>query len=108
MNHHRFILPYSKKLIASRLGIEVETFSSTLLKLQEYGIKVIGSHVVISDINTVGKNVYNHCSIEQDCKLHANFKKEFKIILLLVLGQVLGIKMKNVVISLRGLIGIFE
>lgn len=35
-----FDLPYSKTLIASRLGMELETFSRTLAKLKEHGIAV--------------------------------------------------------------------
>ena len=77
LNPHGFTLPYSKKLIASRLGIEVETFSRTLLKLQEYGVSVKGSRVTIGNFNTIEKNVCDHCSIEQDCKLRASFKKKF-------------------------------
>jgi CRP-like cAMP-binding protein len=77
LNPHGFTLPYSKKLIASRLGIEVETFSRALLKLQKYGISVKGSRVTIGNFNTIEKNVCDHCSIEQDCKLRASFKKKF-------------------------------
>jgi CRP-like cAMP-binding protein len=40
-----FNLPYSKTLIASRLGMELETFSRSLRKLREFGITVRGSHV---------------------------------------------------------------
>lgn len=40
-----FELPYSKTLIASRLGMELETFSRSLHKLKEHGITVQGSHV---------------------------------------------------------------
>jgi len=40
-----FKLPFKKSLIASRLGMELETLSRTLPKLQEHGIFVKGSHV---------------------------------------------------------------
>ncbi len=40
-----FELPYSKTLIASRLGMELETFSRCLHKLRNFGITVRGSHV---------------------------------------------------------------
>ena len=40
-----FELPYSKTLIASRLGIEPETFSRALTKIRDYGITVNGTHV---------------------------------------------------------------
>jgi len=39
-NPREFELPYSKTLIASRLGMELETFSRTLNKLKENGISV--------------------------------------------------------------------
>jgi len=40
-----FNLPYSKTLIASRLGMELETFSRSLHKLRQFGITVRGSYV---------------------------------------------------------------
>lgn len=40
-----FTLPFKKSLIASRLGMELETLSRTLPKLKEHGIFVKGSHV---------------------------------------------------------------
>jgi CRP-like cAMP-binding protein len=42
-----FELPYSKTLIASRLGMELETFSRSLHKLREFGITIRGSHVAL-------------------------------------------------------------
>ncbi len=51
-----FELPYSKTLIASRLGMELETFSRSLHKLKEYGITVSGTHVsLFPDYNNRGK-----------------------------------------------------
>ena len=47
------------------------------IKLQEYGVSVKGSRVTIGNFNTIEKNVCDHCSIEQDCKLRASFKKKF-------------------------------
>lgn len=76
-NPRGFDLPYSKKLIASRLGIELETFSRTLPKLKECGIVVTGSHVVIEGSDAIKKNVCSHCSIEEDCDVHEGFKKKF-------------------------------
>jgi CRP-like cAMP-binding protein len=40
-----FTLPYKKSLIASRLGMELETFSRTLPKLRAHGIVVSGTQV---------------------------------------------------------------
>jgi len=78
LDPHGFTLPYSKKLIASRLGIELETFSRTLPKLKEYGIVVTGSYVEINDAHTIEKNVCDHCSVEADCHAHDSFKNKFK------------------------------
>jgi CRP-like cAMP-binding protein len=53
-----FTLPYKKFLIASRLGIEMETFSRTLPKLKDHGITVKGNHVSFHESQAdVGKRV---------------------------------------------------
>lgn len=63
----RFSLPYSKTLIASRLGMELETFSRTLTKLREHGIQVSGSDVSIADFARIEAYVCGSCSIAEDC-----------------------------------------
>jgi CRP-like cAMP-binding protein len=68
-----FELPYSKTLIASRLGMELETFSRTLPKLRENGITVSGNHVVISDIAGMDAFVCDHCSVQEECPTHQTF-----------------------------------
>ncbi len=65
-----FDLPYSKTLIASRLGMELETFSRTLHKLKEHGITVEGNHVTIIDLAKIGQYVCNACSISGECATH--------------------------------------
>ncbi|MGE3770226.1 MAG: Crp/Fnr family transcriptional regulator [Bdellovibrionales bacterium] len=62
-----FELPYSKSLIASRLGMELETFSRTLGKLREHGIAVTGTHVTIYDMQQIEDYVCSSCSIVEDC-----------------------------------------
>ena len=47
---HGFTLPFKKSLIASRLGMELETLSRALPKLKEHGITVKGSQVVFHDV----------------------------------------------------------
>ncbi len=47
-----FILPYSKTTIASKLGMELETFSRSLQKLKTAGIEVKGTEVRIWDMKT--------------------------------------------------------
>jgi CRP-like cAMP-binding protein len=60
-----FELPYSKKLIASRLGMEMETFSRTLPKLRKLGITVAGAHVRIKNFNTVVESASGYLSDER-------------------------------------------
>ncbi len=69
-----FELPYSKTTIASKLGMELETFSRSLKKLQAAGISVHGSQVQVSDLHMLECFACGHCSISEDCatitKLH--------------------------------------
>ena len=46
LDPHGFTLPYKKSLIASRLGMEMETLSRAWPKLKDHGIMVKGSHVI--------------------------------------------------------------
>lgn len=70
-----FDLPYSKTLIASRLGMEVETFSRTVTKLREQGITVEGKRVSIRDLRRIEQYVCAFCSIADDCPTHQAVKK---------------------------------
>lgn len=65
-----FTLPYPKSLIASRLGMELETFSRTLAKLKENGIVVDGTTVSITDMAQIEAYVCSVCSISEDCAMH--------------------------------------
>lgn len=69
-DHKGFELPYSKTLIASRLGMELETFSRTLARLKEQGIVVEGTHVAITDLAAVEQYVCGFCSISEECPTH--------------------------------------
>lgn len=66
----KFTLPYPKSLIASRLGMEFETFSRTLAKLRENGIVVTGNEVSIQDLGQIAQYVCSICSIAEDCTTH--------------------------------------
>ena len=81
-NPHGFELPYSKTLIASRLRIELETFSRTLKKLKKEGITVAGTHVSFTDMQKTGHFVCDDCSMSEDCPshiyLHTKLKKPSK------------------------------
>jgi CRP-like cAMP-binding protein len=70
-----FDLPYSKTLIASRLGMELETFSRTLTKLKEHGITVEGTKVSIHDLSRIEHYVCGICSIADDCETHQAMEK---------------------------------
>lgn len=70
-----FELPYSKALIASRLGMEQETFSRTLNKLKDHGIIVSGNHVSIHDLEKIERYLCNFCSIADDCSTHKSISK---------------------------------
>jgi CRP-like cAMP-binding protein len=65
-----FDLPYSKTLIASRLRMELATFSRTLQKLKDVGIFVKGSHVAFKNLNKAGHFVCDNCSVAEDCPTH--------------------------------------
>lgn len=65
-----FELPYSKALIASRLGMEPETFSRGLATLGQRGIKVNNARITISDIEALGDFVCDHCSLAGECVTH--------------------------------------
>lgn len=75
-NPKGFDLPYSKTLIASRLGMELETFSRTLAKLKEHGITVEGNRVIITDLARVGEYVCGMCSISGECTTHQAMEKK--------------------------------
>lgn len=68
-NPKSFTLPYPKSLIASRLGMELETFSRTLAKLKENGITVSGNTVSITDLKQIESYVCGLCSIADDCSM---------------------------------------
>ena len=75
-NPSGFDLPYSKTLIASRLGMELETFSRTLVKLKEHGITVEGTHVIIHDLKRIEQYVCGMCSISGECTTHSILEKK--------------------------------
>jgi CRP-like cAMP-binding protein len=66
-NPRGFDLPISKSLIASRLGMELETFSRALPVLKKYGITVRGKTVVFHDFPSLEEHVCGHCSVMDTC-----------------------------------------
>lgn len=69
-----FTLPFAKATIASKLGMEVETFSRSLAKLKDYGVQVAGRKISIGKMHALECYACGHCSTGDDCatlaKLH--------------------------------------
>lgn len=62
-------LPYDKTLLASRLGMQPETFSRALSKLKDAtGIRVKGSTIEIDDIDRLSEFSCSACSSDFPCK----------------------------------------
>ena len=72
---HGFDLPYSKTLIASRLGMELETFSRTLSKIRDHGIGIQGNRVSFNDIEEMESFVCSSCSIVGNCNEHDQLRQ---------------------------------
>ncbi len=70
-----FELPYSKTLIASRLRIELETFSRALKNLRGEGFEVNGAHVSINNVEKTSHFVCDSCSLSEDCPVHLSLHK---------------------------------
>ena len=75
-NPEEFELPYSKGLIASRLGMEIETFSRTLLKLRDNGVTVVGTKVKFNDLEAIEQYVCGKCSAVEECPTHKAMQKK--------------------------------
>jgi hypothetical protein len=61
-------LPYDKALIASRLGMNRETFSRVLTIIQQYtGIKIKGSTVEIESMDKLVEFSCGSCSLTFPC-----------------------------------------
>lgn len=73
-NPNGFLLPYTKSLIASRLGMELESFSRTLPKLREIGITIKGKHVAFTNLASVQDYSCGSCSVTDECPTHAAMK----------------------------------
>ncbi|MEQ1789709.1 MAG: Crp/Fnr family transcriptional regulator [Rickettsiales bacterium] len=74
-NNLNFELPYTKSLIASRLGMELETLSRSLPKLIEHGITVNGKNVSFDDCNAIQQHSCDSCSISEECRYSKKIKE---------------------------------
>lgn len=62
-------LPYDKTLVASRLGMQPETFSRALGKLKkETGIEIKGSSIKVNKLSQLSEYSCSSCSSEFPCK----------------------------------------
>jgi CRP-like cAMP-binding protein len=62
-------LPYDKTLVASRLGMQPETFSRALTKLKNAtGIKINGASVELENLSQLSEYACSACSSEFPCK----------------------------------------
>lgn len=62
-------LPYDKTLVASRLGMQPETFSRALARLkQETGLTIKGATIEISSLDGLARYSCGACSSEFPCK----------------------------------------
>lgn len=71
-----FELPYSKALIASRLGMKPETFSRTLTTLYEHGVSITDTRVVFHDLSAIEQFVCEYCSMIGECRVHDSLSKK--------------------------------
>ncbi|MER2520840.1 MAG: Crp/Fnr family transcriptional regulator [Bdellovibrionales bacterium] len=71
---HGFSLPYSKTLMASRLGMELETFSRALGTLRDYGIFIQGGHVSFRDLAKLESFSCADCTIAGSCQEHEQLR----------------------------------
>lgn len=71
-----FTLPYSKTLMASRLGMELETFSRALGTLRDYGIAIQGAKVSFCDLAKLESFSCADCTIAGSCPEHEHLRNE--------------------------------
>lgn len=70
-----FELPYSKSLIASRLGMTLESFSRTLPKLKKLGITVKDKRVTFDDIAAIQQFSCGSCSVIEECRVNKMIRR---------------------------------
>lgn len=58
------LLPYDKTLVATFLGMKLETFSRALAQLKEVGITVDGPMITVDEVGKLQEYVCGRCSLE--------------------------------------------
>jgi CRP-like cAMP-binding protein len=70
-----FTLPYSKTLIASRLHIELETFSRAIKRIKQEGVVVSGTNVSFVNQTKINDFTCHQCSLSADCTAYISLNK---------------------------------
>lgn len=65
-----FHLPHTKGVLAFRVGIEAETFSRALPRLNDYGVHFEGRQVVVDDVKKVNHKVCDQCAGRDTCRAY--------------------------------------
>ncbi len=63
-----FDLPVSKGTLALRVGIQQETLSRNIQKIEPLGVRLIGSSVIVYDNDLARHKVCDHCAAAKICK----------------------------------------
>lgn len=53
--NNEIVLPFDKKVLASRLGMVPEVLSRTFVNLKDYGVRVEGPRIIIGDLQALQK-----------------------------------------------------
>lgn len=68
LDYRNFHLPLNKTTITSKLGMALETFSRTAVKLKPQGVRIKASSVSVADPGALSNYMCSHCSIMLDCE----------------------------------------
>lgn len=63
----KFSLPMTKGTLALHVGIEAETFSRAIPRLENYGVRIADKTVSFFDKRQTGKTVCDSCAGRHDC-----------------------------------------
>lgn len=67
LNAKEFILPMTKGRLALLVGIEQETVSRTIHRLEQYGVSISGKTASFHDGDKIRRTVCDHCAGRDSC-----------------------------------------
>ncbi|MGN6423221.1 MAG: GAF domain-containing protein [Asticcacaulis sp.] len=70
-----FPLPYSKQLIASRLGMEQESLSRIFPRLRDHGVRIEGRKAVFTDLEAAQAYACDACTVSEDCAVRRTMQR---------------------------------